>query len=329
MAGGPTSHVAILAATLGVPMMVSLGAGARGAAERRRDHSRCRVRQSAQRTGRGRARSRARASCRGPRTPGTRTGRGRAGVPARQRRTHRSLRQSRRHGGRYATRIGAGCRGLRPAAHRVPVPGPQHRSRRSRTARELPAGRGPARCTPAGDPHPRHRRRQADCLSTAAAGGQPGAGIARHPHQPVAARVCSTCSCARFARGAAGGAHPAAHDHGCFRNLGGAGAPRRAGPRARCAGTAAGRDDRDAGRGHAGRPDRKGESTSFPSAPTTCRSTRWPWIAVTPSWRRVSMVCIRRCCASSRPRRKARPCTAARWRSAADSRRIPKPCRCC
>ena len=35
-------------------------------------------------------------------------------------------------------------------------------------------------------------------------------------------------------RGAAGGAHPAAHDHGCFRNRHGAGAPGRAGPRARC-----------------------------------------------------------------------------------------------
>ena len=57
------------------------------------------------------------------------------------------------------------------------------------------------------------------------------------------------------------------------------------------------RDDRDAGLGAAGRAARAPRPTTFPSAPTTCRSTRSRSIAGTPSSRAAWMRCTRRCCA--------------------------------
>ena len=56
------------------------------------------------------------------------------------------------------------------------------------------------------------------------------------------------------------------------------------------------RDDRDAGRGAARRARSRAKSISCRSAPTTSRSTRWRWIAATPSWRTGSTGCIRPCC---------------------------------
>ena len=163
---------------------------------------------------------------------------------------------------------------------------------------------------PAGDPHARHRRRQTDSLSTDAAGGQSGAGTARRAHQPVAARSCSTCSCARCCAVQPAGQVrillPMITDVDEIRTV------RRmldeAVPRLGCAAAAARRDDRNSGRGHACRRASRVKSISCPSAPTISPSTRSPWIAAMPSSRRASTACIRRCCGSSTPPAKARPC---------------------
>ena len=59
---------------------------------------------------------------------------------------------------------------------------------------------------------------------------------------------------------------------------------------------AARRHDRNARGGYDRRPASRARSTSCRSAPTTSPNTRWPWTAATPSSRRASTGCIPRCC---------------------------------
>ena len=233
--------------------------------------------------------------------------------------------------GRHAARRGTGRRRLRPAAHRVPVPGARHRARRSRAARQLPAGRGPARRPAAGDPHARHRRRQAHRLSTACRRRRTRRSGLRGIRTSLWRPELLDVQLRALLAVRPGGAHPAAHDHRrrarspqvrqrldgrCARELG---VPR----------AAARRDDRNAGRGHARGPDRaRGRLPVHRHQRSGAVRTRHgsrPRRAGGAHRRRAS----RRCCGSSRPRRAARPCTAGRSRCAAAWRPIRKRCRCC
>ena len=98
---------------------------------------------------------------------------------------------------------------------------------------------------------------------------------------------------------------------------------------ARDAGTAARRHDRNAGRGAARRRRSRAKSTSSRSARTTSRSTRWRWIAATPSSPRASMrPASGGAAAHRRGLRSGGACTANRSRCAAGSPPIRRRCRC-
>ena len=93
--------------------------------------------------------------------------------------------------------VGARRRRLRPAAHRVPVPRARRAAGRGRAARRVPEHR--ATRSAAGrsiDPHARHRRRQADCLSAAAAEDNPRSACAACA-RACGVRICCACNCAR------------------------------------------------------------------------------------------------------------------------------------
>ncbi len=195
-AGGPTSHTAVLARSLGIPAVVGAGPASarrrRGHADRRRRRHRRRRRGSRAGAVVGAARH---ASGGGGRTSRPRGGR----RPARPspstacrggRRQHRPAGRDR--GGARERR-----RRRRPVPHRVPVHGPRPDARRGRADRRLRGGRrGPGRPTAAAA-HARRRRRQAGAVPRAAPRGQPVPRRARHPPG---------------SRDAGGPRHPAARD---------------------------------------------------------------------------------------------------------------------
>ena len=209
--GGATSHVAIIAASMGIPALVAAGPGILEVAEGTclvldAEHGRLDIDPGT----RGARLDRARAGrARGP--GGCRPRRGARARAHPGRRAHRGLRQPGR-----ACRCPGGDRprrrGLRPAAHRVPVPRPARGARRGRAGARLPGDRHGAAGPPVHDPHARHRRRQADRLPAVAARGKPGARLARRAHQPVApgpaaraaarhpARACRSRRCASCCR---------------------------------------------------------------------------------------------------------------------------------
>ena len=98
-----------------------------------------------------------------------------------------------------AARCGATrCRGLRPAAHRVPVPRSRIAPGEDEQAARVPARSSTRFARPAGrHPHARRRRRQADPLPADAARGQPRARLARRARRACGSPTCCARSCAR------------------------------------------------------------------------------------------------------------------------------------
>ena len=134
--GGPTSHVAILAAAMNIPAVVALGPRVLSIEDGALvildgDEGRLQVAPEAGEIAAAQTRlvERRHAPCRAPRPPP-------GAVPHGRRDAHRGVRQSRRgrrgHAGGRERR-----RGLRPPAHRVPVHGAR-RPRRTRTSSSPP-----------------------------------------------------------------------------------------------------------------------------------------------------------------------------------------------
>ena len=192
-------------------------------------------------------------------------------------------------------------RGLRAAAHRIPVPRPRRppRTRRSRRA-AYQADRRCARRSAPDHPHARRRRRQADRLPAAAA-------RRRIRHSACAAyarawptRSCCATSCARCSRSrprrrcrlllpmVTDAADVAAGARGAR------GAAARELARAGLRWAWASMIETPASAVLAARARRRSRISSR-SAPTISRSTRWPWTAATRSSPRGSTRCTRRC----------------------------------
>ena len=296
--GGPTSHVAILAAAMNIPAVVALGPrravdrGRRAGDPRRRRRAGCRWRPkpaeiAAAQTRLAERRAR-RASAKAAAAEPCRTGRRRRG----SRCSPISASVAEAHGGGRERR-----RGLRPAAHRVPVPGPRRAAGRGRAARRLPGHRRRAGGAAADHPHARHRRRQAGALPAAAAGGEPGAGPARRARQPGLAASCCAPSCAPSC---ACGRRPGQIMLPMVASLGELRAVRamlaELAAELGVAAAAARRDGRDAGgRGHR-RPDRGGGRLPLDrhQRPDAIRAGHGPHQPAAGGRR--STPCIRRCC---------------------------------
>ena len=112
---------------------------------------------------------------------------GHRALPQRGRRADRGLRQSRldRRCGDGGARRGGG---VRPAAHRIPVPGSHGPADRRRTGSGLPGDRRCAGRSTADRSAARRRRRQARALSVDRTRGESGAGPARHSRRAGPAR---------------------------------------------------------------------------------------------------------------------------------------------
>ena len=130
-AGGPTSHVAILAAVIGIPMLVAVGpkllsieASAHGA---RLDADAGTILRAWR--ARAGARRRRNSTRRGAAGRCARARGGTARLPHGERRAHRSVRESAGSVADAQLARGTGRRRLRSAAHRIPVPRPRHRAR--------------------------------------------------------------------------------------------------------------------------------------------------------------------------------------------------------
>ncbi len=247
--GGPTSHVAILAAAMGVPALVAVGPGLDRVEDGAlvvldADGRRLVANPSAARQARAQsgvaARDRRRAEAHALASDDCRTA---DGVRIEVFANLGAVTE--------AAPAVAGRRGLRPAADRIPLPRTPERPDGRRATGPVPGHRRRLGRTTAGHPHPRCGGRQAHALSAHAAGGQSGSGPAGRPGGLAPARPSADPAACRLP-GALGrnGRRHAADDRFGVR---GASGPRPAGyrrERDRRSYAAAGGDDRDAGGGH-------------------------------------------------------------------------------
>ncbi len=230
--GGATSHAAILAAAAGMPALVAAGDAVLGIAEGTplaldAEHGWLDVDPSPS------EQSALERKIAQRRTEGA------ADLQAARRPRHHARRRA--HHGECQPRVVRRGRGrgrpwrggLRPAAHRIPVPRPARSPDGGRARARVPAHRRRPRRPRARHPHHGRGRRQAHRLPALRPGGESRAGTARHPREPRAPAAAARPAARDPARAPRWrGPHPAADGHRRRGRAGGARHARGGGARA-------------------------------------------------------------------------------------------------